>query len=300
MTKKKVQQEVIGTSHLGQKSEKSNFYDPTLLRRIERRDEREKSGISILPFYGMDVWNGYEFTFLNFNGRPLNFLLKIMYSSDSPYIVESKSLKLYLNSFAMTKFEDVEIVRERIMSDLTELLQYRVHVMTFNLVHIYPYELTEEPSYPLPLIELDYRQLSESLVCDTYNRDINLLEVDPSKYALFIKSSSLRSNCKVTNQPDYGDIYIAIIGKSIPTYESLFKYIVSYRNENHFHEEIVEQIYQDLVKVFKPEELFVMAKYTRRGGIDINPIRYSHLHLIDHFCKEDVNINRRFEQEIRQ
>lgn len=289
--------------HLGKKSEGSIYYDPELLRSVDRIDERQKSGIgNVLPFYGMDIWNAYEFTYLNMNGVPQQYLLKIAYSADSPKIVESKSLKLYLNSFAMTKVENIEAAVKLITQDLEHLLQYKVHVMPFN-VHIeFPHETTGSSLHKF--INLDVIPEINNAQIDEYTRNPELLECRPQgsmPEGLFVKSTSLRSNCKVTHQPDYGTIYIAMVGKKFPTLESLYKYIVSYRGENHFHEEIVEQVYKDLMDKFEPVEMVVFAKYTRRGGIDISPLRVSHLHLLsEKYLTGLVNINKGYIKDIRQ
>jgi 7-cyano-7-deazaguanine reductase len=252
--------------HLGQKSTGSTFYDPTLLRRIERSEERKK--LSTPPtFYGWDIWNGYEFTFLEESGQPRQYILKILYPAESKYLVESKSLKLYANSFAMTKCESLQTVIETIQKDLQELLECKVVVSakgpkrTSVVNSDYLYE------------NLDDLSLAE---VNSYTRTPELLEVQPGVTYFSARTSSLRSNCKVTLQPDYGDLFVVIEGANTPTPESLLRYVISYRNENHFHEEIVEQIYQDLWAKYKPVKLIVYAQYTRRGGWDINPVRVSH------------------------
>lgn len=290
--------------HLGQKSMGSETYDPTLLRRIERSEERQKNKIGpVLPFYGMDIWNAFEFSFLSLTGVPVQYKLKIMYSADSKYMVESKSLKLYLNSFAMTKTENIESAVELITKDLEALLEYKVHVIPFSIHLGYSHEFIEVDISQF--VDLDIKFNKYDLGIIHYTRNPELLE-SKKVYSiqnkdLFVKTTSLRSNCKVTNQPDYGDLYIVMGGRNLPTEASLYKYIISYRNENHFHEEIVEQIYNDLQERFQPSEMIVFAKYTRRGGIDITPLRVSHLHLLEeNYLIDMVNSNKRMVQTQRQ
>lgn len=260
---------------LGQKVEGKFTYNPSFLEREERKTNRESIAIaSVQPFYGFDIWNCYEFSFLNENGVPKNYVLKIIYPASSKYIVESKSLKLYLNSFNMQTFQkDIDGVVEIIKSDLSNFLECEVLVKAFDPIEN---ECIDFPQGFSP--EFLENHISKDLKCEVYTRTPELLKNVELGYCpefFFTKSCSLRSNCKVTGQPDWGDIWIYMAGEKYPDADSLFKYIVSYRDEHHFHEEVVEMIYMDLLKKFKPEGLLVLAKYTRRGGIDINPIRAS-------------------------
>lgn len=284
---------------LGQKVEGKFTYDPSFLEREERKTNRESIEIaSVQPFFGFDIWNCYEFSFLNENGVPKNYVLKIMYPASSRYIVESKSLKLYLNSFNMQTFQkDINGVVEVIKSDLSKFLECEVLVKAFD-----PTENECIGSYQECSPKFLENYISKDLKCEVYTRTPELLEdadIDPKPKFFLVKSCSLRSNCKVTGQPDWGDIWIYMEGKRYPDADSLFKYIVSYRDEHHFHEEVVEMIYMDLLKKFEPEKLLVLAKYTRRGGIDINPIRVSEpalLNLFSNLIEKDIPNAKTFRQ----
>jgi 7-cyano-7-deazaguanine reductase len=250
--------------------------DSTLLVSVPRVLNRTAYEIdeSNLPFVGMDAWNAYEFSTLLENGFPVSGWLKFTYSSESPNIVESKSVKLYLNSYNMAKLvtttDDMWMVEDKIASDLSEAVGAEVDVFV----------RWGDVDTVRPIIG-DFTSLEHycnigKMTFDEYNESPNTLQVVPSigRYEKW-RSYSLRSNCRVTNQPDWGDVYVHIKGERAVTPESLLKYIVSMRKENHFHEEIAECIYKRLFDLLQPEELFVACLYTRRGGIDINPVRAS-------------------------
>ena len=250
--------------------------DSTLLVSVPRILNRTAYEIdeSNLPFVGVDAWNAYEFSTLLVNGFPVSGWLKFTYSSESPNIVESKSVKLYLNSYNMAKLvtttDDMWQVEEKIASDLSEAVGAEVDVFV----------RWGDVDTVRPIVG-DFTSLEHycnigKMTFDEYNESPNTLQVVPSigRYEKW-RSYSLRSNCRVTNQPDWGDVYVHIKGERAVTPESLLKYIVSMRKENHFHEEIAECIYKRLFDLLQPEELFVACLYTRRGGIDINPIRAS-------------------------
>ena len=250
-------------------------YDPSLLVRVPRSENREKYGISSsdLPFIGYDSWNCYETSFLLNNGLPINVVTNIVYSSDSLYIVESKSLKLFLNSFNMMKLGQYSIVAVERFSKIVEeslsnLLETAVHVKVYDektynpAVHYGNQHSDVIDQIPVNLLEFD-----------SYVESPELLIQDFDHQFMSFKSNALRSNCKITNQPDWGDVYVQMEG-NVVTKASLLKYIVSLREENHFHEEICEMIYARLWYKFKPRALTVACHYTRRGGIDINPVRF--------------------------
>jgi 7-cyano-7-deazaguanine reductase len=228
---------------------------------------------------GVDVWNAYEVSFLLSNGFPMSCYARIVYDSESPCIVESKSIKLYLNSFNMMRIDTVNayealcIVEDMIRVALIPVLG-TIPTVGVHLAY------TEMPESKLGF---DFNQLEtlidyQNTTYDQVNEDPDILKTNISKYAIDVKTSLLRSNCRVTNQPDWGDVYISMESENgVPTYDSLAKYIVSMRKENHFHEEICECIYKRLYDLYKPTNLVVACMYTRRGGIDINPIRYSSL-----------------------
>ena len=254
--------------------------DPSQLVGIPRYLNRTQYEIddNALPFVGIDTWNSYEFSCLLDNGFPVSGWLRWSYPSDSANIVESKSAKLYLNSFNMVKMgktikEAIINVEASVFKDMSEVLGLK-HEATLNVVlHIdADYGYASPMSGSWTRLE-DYVDV-ESIDFSQYNESPDILEVvestgRPERYT----SNSLRSNCRVTNQPDWGDLYVHIKGSKTVTPESLMQYIVSMRKENHFHEEIVECVYKRMLDLLDPEELVVCALYTRRGGIDINPIR---------------------------
>lgn len=278
--------EDIASVHLGKAGDGSvvkpyvtpDEVDPSLLVGVPRVLNRTAYDIDEenLPFYGKDTWNCYEFSTLTDNGFPVSGLLRIIYPSDSKCIVESKSLKLYLNSFNMMKNgptagDVARKIEARIYDDLAPVLGTDWLEVSF---------LDEDFDTRRPIVG-DFIQVENyvdttAITFDQFNESPDTLKVvDSDGYPKLWRSSVLRSNCRVTNQPDWGDVYIAIKGDKTVTPESLLQYIVSMRKENHFHEEIAECIYKRLYDLLQPEELFVTCLYTRRGGIDINPCRAS-------------------------
>jgi 7-cyano-7-deazaguanine reductase len=264
----------IEATHLGKQSSYPQHYDPSVLVAVPRILNREQYVISdnALPFLGVDVWHCYEFSFLTTKGAPVIGLLKIVYPCNNEFLVESKSLKLYLNSFNMDRFgetrqEGISTVTEIIEKDLSELLKCEVAVSYFD----HNTELSEPDFNNFTVLE--EMEGFDNLVCDEFNENPNLLEASTITGKIKWGTHLLRSNCKITHQPDWGSLFIEMNGKQLPTPESFLKYIVSLRNENHFHEEICEMVFKRLIDVFAPEKLMVACMYTRRGGIDINPVR---------------------------
>lgn len=278
--------EDIASVHLGKAGDGSvvkpyvtpDEVDPSLLVGVPRVLNRTAYEIDEdnLPFQGSDTWNCYEFSTLTNNGFPVSGLLRVIYPSDSTCIVESKSLKLYLNSFNMMKNgatigEVVNNIESRIRDDLAPVLGTELVEVAF---------LNEDFDTRRPIvgdfISVENYVEPTTISFEHFNESPDILEVVESDgYPEMWRSSVLRSNCRVTNQPDWGDVYIAIKGNKTVTPESLLQYIVSMRKENHFHEEICECIYKRLHDLLQPDELFVACLYTRRGGIDINPMRAS-------------------------
>lgn len=266
----------IASRHLGKRVEGSEVYDSSLLVAIPRIENRTQYNINSneLPFEGWDVWHAYEFSTMTQNGLPVTRLLKIKYSCKSEFLVESKSLKLYLNSFNMSKFgksiEDcLSICKKLIQQDLSEKLQTEVKV---NFL-----DNTTRKSEIFSKFEnvLNYIDHSD-LKIEKFKEAPELLEVEELKeiQTKYLTFDSLRSNCRVTHQPDFGDVFIYYKSKKHIKEESLVKYLTSFRSEYHFHEECCEMIFKRLSDLLDGE-LFVCALYTRRGGIDICPVRKS-------------------------
>jgi 7-cyano-7-deazaguanine reductase len=285
--------------HLGKTSQYKSTYDKTLLVREPRQNNRTYLGIDDnklpLPFVGFDTWNAYECSYLLNNGCPVTGVVKLSYAASSKYIVESKSIKLYFNSFNMEKMgsnirESIDKFSKTVSADLSDLLQTGVNV-GFIPSSIYDKtEVSAHDFYSKNLFETLENSIPEqtlySLTFDTYQETPaildqgNHIEISDGNFGQYFHSALLKSNCRVTSQPDWGDVFIYINTNRFVDKTSLLKYIVSFRGECHFHEEICECIYKRLEDKFKPEALFVMCLYARRGGIDINPVRASNVDLL--------------------
>ena len=282
------------SKHLGQTSQYKSTYDPDLLVREPRSNNREYLNIfeDDLPFVGSDTWNAYECSFLLNNGRPVTGVVKCVYPCSSKYIVESKSIKLYFNSFNMTKMgaskEDAILSFEEDASvDLSELLETKVKVKFQDGDRV-------NKKFDSPNMEWeidDYHNVDllddhKDFIYTQYTEDPSLLEGVSRERDLEQKfySGLLKSNCRVTSQPDWGDVFIYIKSKTAIDAHSIKNYVVSYRDECHFHEEICECFYKRLKDAFDPSELLVMCLYARRGGIDINPVRASSQDLIEKYA----------------
>ncbi len=266
----------IASTHLGKKSEGSETYNPSLLVAIPRFENRKQYNIqnNNLPFEGWDVWHAYEFSAMTENGIPVTRLMKLKYNCTSEFLVESKSLKLYLNSFNMTKFgntitECLEICKKTIEKDLSEKLKTEV---TANFI-----ENNAERSAIFTNFENIMNFVDEkTLKVEKFKEAPELLETEETEkeQTYHLMFDSLRSNCRVTHQPDFGDLYLYYRSKNHILEDSIVKYLSSFRSEFHFHEECCEMIYKRLFDLLDSgDELFVCALYTRRGGIDICPVR---------------------------
>ena len=277
----------IASKHLGTVGGAGykDTYAPELLVQIPRYLNREGYGLTSDSFVGVDTWNCYEVSAITTKGQPVAGMLKIVCPSNSEFHVESKSIKLYLNSFNMTRIGDnaadcISGIEARVKRDLDELLE------TVTTVTFYASDIETEP-----LTFQEFSDLGEVVNLDAidftaFQSDSSQLAVeDTEEEAKWVKLSSnlLRSNCRVTNQPDWGDVFIKMKSKNLPAADSLAKYIVSHRTVSHFHEEICEMIFAHLTERFGPDQLMVSCLYTRRGGIDINPIRATHSSLIPEF-----------------
>lgn len=292
--------ENIASTHLGKKSTGSEYYDKSLLVAVPRVENRIQYNIdeNNLPFVGYDVWNAYEVSFLTTNNIPCMYVLKIKYPCNSPYIVESKSLKLYLNSFNMTPLKDTveestEYFLNTVKTDLSELLKTDVEVYVHKTLSTTTSDMFKDF---VPMCNLvDFNTIN----CTAFNEAPELLSFGDNKNCtLKLHFDSLRSNCRVTHQPDFGDLFIHIetLDSGIDL-EGLVKYLVSFRKEWHFHEECVEMIFKRLLDKYTPNKLMVGALYTRRGGIDICPIRATDSSLLD---KELLDITKYTRRTIKQ
>lgn len=257
-------------------------YNPEILAREPRLGNREIYGFTneTTPFaVGFDVWHAYECTFLTAKGLPVNGILKLVIPADSEYIVESKSLKLYLFSFNMQRLADssdeaISLFLSTVKRDLSNLIGAEIQAGFFRSSSLF-----EEDSTLVSMDSLDRLVDLESITFDQFTESKEILQLAASLRPLTVKSDLLRSNCKITNQPDFGTVFISLAESQVDL-ESLAKYLVSFRGENHFHEEIVECIFARLAEVYTPDALMVTALYTRRGGIDICPVRASEKSLL--------------------
>lgn len=282
--------EDIAGKFLGKKVEGKSQYDPSFLVAVPRQENRTYLGLDESNYpEGFDTWYGYEFTALTNSGIPLNRVIKIVYPSSSSSIVESKSLKLYLNTYAMTKlgdtFEDVLTkANQMITEDLSKLLETKVQVSFLDG--------GSPREYIFGYFDDIYGGLKgNEFEVTEYKENPELLEVDSkgSDRVLNFVFHSLRSNCRVTHQPDLGNLFISIKTRKEINRESLIKYLCSFRNEFHFHCEICEACFTRLKLILDPEDsLMVTALYTRRGGIDINPCRYQNLKGLSPILQNDV------------
>jgi 7-cyano-7-deazaguanine reductase len=257
-------------SPLGKASAYTEQYDPSLLFPIARNQAREAIGIGVqLPFFGTDIWNAYELSWLNPRGKPQIAIATFYVPAESPNIVESKSFKLYLGSFAQTQVGSLDALRDMLKRDVSAACDVSVSVKLATPSSEFP-KLRLEEFEGLSLDRLD-------LDADVYHPDPTLLKAAlneaPVEETLF--SNLLKSNCPVTGQPDWGSVQIHYVGPQID-HAGLLRYIISYRSHTGFHEQCVERIFVDIMRECRPVKLAVYARYTRRGGLDINPFRTSY------------------------
>lgn len=253
-------------SPLGKPATYCSEYDPSLLFPIARAEKRGELGIAgTLPFFGVDIWNAYEVSWLNARGKPQVAIATFSVPADSPSIIESKSFKLYLNSFNQTRLATPEALADLLRADLSQGFGAPVQV-TLTL--------------PDAFAQLQMGELS-GLLLDRL--DIEVMEYQPDPALLHARhdeamveetllSHLLKSNCLVTGQPDWGSVQIRYVGAQIDQ-EGLLRYLIGFRQHNEFHEQCVERIFMDILRQCRPQKLSVYARYTRRGGLDINPWR---------------------------
>ncbi len=255
-------------SPLGKDTVYADRYNPRLLFPIPRADQRAEIGVAEnLPFHGVDIWNAYELSWLDPHGKPVVAMAEFQVPASSPYIIESKSFKLYLNSLAQERIADAETLAHTLRHDLSAAAEALVGVT-----------LREVTASRHGLSDLDGQLLDgQSIAIDHYGppqADFLLLHPDANAVEESLVSHLLRSNCPVTGQPDWASVQIAYRGAPID-HAGLLRYLVSFRDHNEFHEQCVERIFMDITRRCMPQRLSVYARYTRRGGLDINPFRSS-------------------------
>jgi 7-cyano-7-deazaguanine reductase len=258
---------------LGKTTEYVEHYDPSILYPVARQLNRDELGLkpqTPLPFFGRDVWHGYELSWLNSKGKPQVALARFTFACQSVNIVESKSFKLYLNSFNQSKFDSFKQVRAILEKDLAATAQGQVEVELFT-----PQQLAEFTPTVLPGeciddcdIAIDNYQFSNHYLKDGFAC------ADDTTVTETLHSHLLKSNCLITNQPDWASVVINYQGRPI-SHEALLRYLISFRQHNEFHEQCVERLFNDIWTIMAPQQLEVSAYYTRRGGLDITPHRSS-------------------------
>lgn len=278
---------ILERSLLGRPTAYVSQYDPSLLYPIPRLGQRQALGLNeSLPFMGADMWTSYELSWLNLKGKPQVALVRFVVPVDSPCIVESKSVKLYLNSFSQSKFESAQAVQEAIARDIGQAVwsvpqnqgskrgldQFQSVNQNLSVTLLAPEQFDAESIVALPGLSLDRLDIE----CTHYQPTASLLGADETQSMVTqtLTSDLLKSNCLVTGQPDWGSVQITYTGHPLNE-EGLLKYLVSFRDHNEFHEHCVERIFVDIWQSCKPIKLSVYARYTRRGGVEINPFRSS-------------------------
>lgn len=254
---------------LGKTTEYINHYQPSLLQGVPRSLGRSALNLTAtaLPFTGQDIWHGYELSWLNTRGKPVVALATFVVPYDSPNLIESKSFKLYLNSFNQSRFDDLGQVYQLLQQDLSACAGKKVTVTLHNINELSAFQPTMMPGVCLDTLDIDVTE---------YQYQPTLLQL--ASGAVYteekLHSHLLKSNCLITSQPDWASVFIHYKGAAID-HESLLRYLISFRNHNEFHEQCVERIFCDIQQHCQPNFLAVYARYTRRGGLDINPLRSS-------------------------
>jgi len=270
---------------LGKETIYKNTYDASLLYPIARSNTREALlGKHSLPFEGVDIWTAYEVSWLNDQGKPQLRLAEFTFSHRTINIVESKSFKLYLNSFNQTKFSSENDVKQTMLKDLMKAADGEVNVSLYSLDDSSKLNIDTLPGDCIDAsdicVEHYHPEASLLLSNGLQNNDVSdkkrldKQEIDKAVNHELLYSHLLKTNCPVTNQPDWATIFVEYSGKKILP-ENLLAYLISFREHQDFHENCVEQIFIDIQQQCQPSSLAVYARYTRRGGLDINPLRYS-------------------------
>ena len=255
---------MLDRSPLGKAADYPDRYDPSLLFRLSRSEQREAIGLAgALPFHGVDLWTAYEISWLDDCGKPQLAVGSFIVPADSPAIVESKSLKLYLGSFAQERLPKIDAVERKIAHDLERVCGAKVEVALVPASKLAALALRALPGESLDGLDV---------AIERYEPAPEMLVAAGAKIEETLNSALFRSNCPVTGQPDYADVMVRYRGPRIDR-AGLLRYFVSYRRHAAFHESCVERIFLDVLRHCRPEALTVYARFLRRGGIDINPFR---------------------------
>jgi 7-cyano-7-deazaguanine reductase len=269
-------------SQLGKSTAYADRYDPAQLFPIARAEQRAHIGLkpdAPLPFMGADMWTAFELSWLNARGKPVVAIAHITIPCETPFIVESKSVKLYFNSFNGSRFASAAQVRDAIVRDVGAAVWGSAGQAESDPARRVGVQLVEVDAFAAEGFGALEGVLIDRLDtdCEAYHPAPELLRTVPDEPPVeeSLVSHLLKSNCLVTSQPDWGSVQVRYSGTPIDQ-ESLLRYIVSFRNHNEFHEHCVERIFMDIWQRCQPTRLAVYARYTRRGGVDINPFRTSY------------------------
>ena len=260
---------------LGKSTGYQEQYDASLLQGVPRKLNRDAIGLTNeLPFHGCDIWTGYELSWLNAKGKPMIAIADFNLSFDSKNLIESKSFKLYLNSYNQTRFDSLLDVQERLRQDLSQCAEGEVTVKVIEPKQFHHLRVVEMPGTCIDDLDIEVDDYS-------FNPDYLVDSLDSKAIvAETLTSNLLKSNCLITSQPDWGTVMIRYQGPKIDR-EKLLRYLISFRQHNEFHEQCVERIFVDLKRFCQCAKLTVYARYTRRGGLDINPYRSDFEHPAD-------------------
>ncbi|MRX27384.1 NADPH-dependent 7-cyano-7-deazaguanine reductase QueF [Kangiella sp. HZ709] len=252
---------------LGKETEYPQTYDASLLFPVARQIKRDELALSgELPFKGSDIWNAYEMSWLNAKGKPQVAIGIFEFDFNTVNIVESKSFKLYLNSFNQSKFQTWQAVEKVLINDLSSVTVGQVQVTLLTL---------KDYQQQFPIVDFDglcIDELDIEVKDYDYDKGLLCLESDQEIVEETLVSHLLKSNCLITNQPDWASVSVEYKGSRIDR-AALLRYLISFRTHNEFHEQCVERVFNDIMQRCQPQELTVYARYTRRGGLDINPFR---------------------------
>ena len=253
---------------LGKETQYDNSFDAKLLQGVPRSLNRDSLQLTNdMPFYGDDIWTGYELSWLNLRGKPMVAMAQFIVPFDSENLIESKSFKLYLNSLNQHKFTNVAAVEQQLVTDLSACAGKNVTVKIILAEQFDQQVIVEAKGQCIDDLDIcvDDYQFNPQLLADSVSQSSPIVNET-------LHSNLLKSNCLITNQPDWGSVEISYQGPQIAR-EALLRYLISFRQHNEFHEQCVERIFTDLIKFCQCEKLTVYARYTRRGGLDINPFR---------------------------
>ncbi|RYV03252.1 NADPH-dependent 7-cyano-7-deazaguanine reductase QueF [Shewanella sp. OPT22] len=252
---------------LGKSTQYESEYNPALLQGVPRKLNRDAIELGTeLPFHGEDIWTGYELSWLNAKGKPMVAIAEFRLNYESENLIESKSFKLYLNTFNQTKFDSVEQIQEVLAQDLSKCANGKVDVNIIEPKHFSTQRVVELPGTCIDDLDIEVNEYEFKPEYLENSTD------DKQTVAETLTSNLLKSNCLITSQPDWGSVMIRYQGPKIDR-EKLLRYLISFRQHNEFHEQCVERIFVDLKRFCNCTKLTVYARYTRRGGLDINPYR---------------------------